>query len=97
MKKQRLDGLWKSQVNILADCIAIFGATDELDKERNNLREGTMDYLTCNQIIELEKTGHAVHLYPIKHIVSVDGYKKYKVSGGTIDKYNYCKKHSVKL
>ena len=51
-----------------------------------------MDYLTARGIVEAEKNGRAVKLYPRKHIVCLDGFKYFKVSGGTIDRYKYFKK-----
>ena len=54
-----------------------------------------MDYLTAEQIIEKEKKGLAVHVYPRKHIVCISGFKYYKISGGTVNIYEYYKKYGV--
>jgi len=54
-----------------------------------------MDYLTADTIIKKEQTGHAVHVYPRKHIVCVDGHKYFKINSGTLNIYKYYKKYGV--
>ena len=39
-----------------------------------------MKTITKKQIEQLKKTNHAVHIYPRKKIVRVDGHKCYKLS-----------------
>ena len=51
-----------------------------------------MNYITAKQIIEAERAGRIIAIYPRKHIVCLDGFKYYKVSGGVIDRYKYFKK-----
>jgi len=64
-------------------------------KQQTNIGGNNMDYLTAEQIIEKEKKGLVVCLYPRKHIVCVNGFQYYKVSGGTVNIYKYYKKHGV--
>ena len=44
------------------------------------LRSLEMKTITKKQIEQLKKTNHAVHIYPRKKIVRVDGHKCYKLS-----------------
>jgi hypothetical protein len=54
-----------------------------------------MDFITAEQIIEKEKKGFAVHVYPRKHIVCISGFQYYKVNHRTVLIYKYYKKHGV--
>lgn len=56
-----------------------------------------MDFITANALIEWKKEGRAIHIYPRIHIVSVDGFKRYKINPCTISKYNYFLKNGVNL
>ena len=51
-----------------------------------------MDFLTAESIINYEKTKYAIHIYPRKHIVCIDGFKYFKISHGTLNKYKHFKK-----
>ena len=51
------------------------------------------DFITAKQIIDIEKSGRFVHVYPRKHDVLIDGFKYYKINQGTLNKYKYYKKH----
>ena len=50
------------------------------------------DFITSDQLVELDKSNHAVGLYPRKHEVVVDGFKYYKINHCTLLRYQYYKK-----
>lgn len=54
-----------------------------------------MDFITARVLIEYEKAGRAVHVYPRKHIACVDGGKYYKVNHATVERWQYYKKHKI--
>ena len=51
------------------------------------------DFITSDQLVELEKENHVVAVYPRKHIACIDGFKYYKINAGTLARYRYFKKH----
>jgi len=56
-----------------------------------------VDFITAKTLIEYEKSGHAVHVYPRRHIACVDGGKYFKVNHGTVKKWKYYKKTGVEV
>ena len=53
-----------------------------------------MDYLTAKTIIDKEKKGMVVQIYPRKLMVCISGFKYYKISPATLARYEYYKKYN---
>jgi len=51
-----------------------------------------MDFLTAKQLIEYENKKSSITIYPIKHMVCINGFKYFKVSHGTLNRFKYYKK-----
>ena len=52
----------------------------------------TDNWITAQQAIDLEKTGHVVHIMPRKMMIRVDGFKLYKANTCTIETIKYWRK-----
>ncbi len=49
-------------------------------------------YLPLSKILEIERSGRAVHIRPRRYEVVIDGYKVYRISVSVLERYKYFKK-----
>ena len=88
----------KSHVLVIGSGPSTAKYWDKIEKfieEHNPITFGCnniMDFLTAEQLINLDAKNHVVAIYPRKHQVCIDGFKYYKVNSGTLSKYKYYKK-----